>query len=159
MTAGDELTKIFIDLPNHSATGGESMWARRLDGDLYELHNSPFYAYGLNFLDVVRAVANHPEERPTVLSVERRSGRRTLRVKFPSGQTQETWTERLQELDHLGVTWEGTGDGLFALDVKEESYYQAVCDRLWEWEGNGILQYETCEARIPDGFDAAPDVG
>jgi hypothetical protein len=33
----DELTKVHVDLPNHWGTGGESLWARHLGGDLYHL--------------------------------------------------------------------------------------------------------------------------
>ena len=38
------LVKIHVDLPNHWATGGESMWATPLGFDLYRIENVPFYA-------------------------------------------------------------------------------------------------------------------
>jgi hypothetical protein len=53
MSADDELTQVHIDLPNHWAVGGEAMWARALGGNRYRIENVPFYAYGLNFYDVV----------------------------------------------------------------------------------------------------------
>jgi hypothetical protein len=28
-----------------------------------------------------------------------------------------------------------------------------VCDQLWAWEQEGLLEYETCEARVPGSFD------
>lgn len=33
-TDDDELTKVYVDLPNHWAVGGESLWARPLGDDL-----------------------------------------------------------------------------------------------------------------------------
>ena len=70
------LTKIFVDLPHHWATGGESMWALPLGADLFELRNTPFYAYDLNFLDVVKAVPASHDEKPGILAIARRGGHR-----------------------------------------------------------------------------------
>jgi hypothetical protein len=78
----DELTKAHVDLPNHWVVGGESMWARALGEDAYELQNVPFHAYDLNYLDVVEAVVASPDRKPSVIRVIRRSGHRTLRLFF-----------------------------------------------------------------------------
>ena len=72
--ASDNLTKVHIDLPNHWGTGGESMWARALAEDRYEIRNVPFYAYGLNFLDVVLANSDDPDLKPEVRRVVQASG-------------------------------------------------------------------------------------
>src|SRR5689334_3280740 len=79
MTPKFPLTKVHVDLPNHWAVGGESMWARPLGGSAYEIHNVPFYAYDLSFLDVVEAIPANPTQKPSILRVIRRSGHRTLR--------------------------------------------------------------------------------
>lgn len=152
----EELTKVLVELPNHWATSGESMWARPLGSDLYELENSPFYAYDLNYRDVVYAVADDPRHKPIVRRVERRSGRRTLRVVFLEHVSEPQRTLLLKGLDRFGVTWEGADARLFSLDIPSEPQYQAVCDQLWTWEQEGLLEYETCEARMPGSFDAAP---
>ena len=78
----EELTKVLVELPNHWATPGESMSARPLGNDLYEPENCPFHAYDLNYRDGVYAIADDPWHKPIVRRVERRSGRRTLRVVF-----------------------------------------------------------------------------
>lgn len=150
------LTKVLVQLPNHWATSGESMWARALGNDLYELENSPFHAYDLNYRDVVYAVADDPRHKPIVRRVERRSGRRTLRVVFLEHVSEPQRTLLLKGLDRFGVTWEGADARLFSLDIPGESQYQPVCDQLWAWEQEGLLEYETCEARILGSFDDAP---
>lgn len=47
----EELAKIYIDLLNHWAIGGECLWATPLGNNLYRIENVPFYAYGLSFKD------------------------------------------------------------------------------------------------------------
>jgi hypothetical protein len=43
-----DLCKLVVELGYHwSGIGGEGIWARPMGGDLYEVDNIPFYAYGL----------------------------------------------------------------------------------------------------------------
>ena len=77
-----KLVRVHVDLPHHWATSGESMWARALGNDLYELDNVPFGAYGLNYGDVVFATPDGPGLAPEIRSVVELSGHRTLRVFF-----------------------------------------------------------------------------
>ena len=156
-TDSDELTKVVVELPNHWATNGESMWARPLGNDLYELDNSPFHAYDLNYRDVVYAKADDRQRTPIVRRVERRSGHRTLRAIFFKHVNDAQRDKLLQELGRFGVTWEGADGRLFALNIPAEAEYQPVCDQLWAWEQSGLLEYETCEARVPGAFDDAPE--
>jgi hypothetical protein len=153
----DKLTKVRVELPNHWAVSGESMWARAVGGDHFELHNSPFYAYDLNYLDVVVAVADDPNHKPLIQRVARRSGHRTLRVIFKPSVRSAQRELLLKGLDRHGVTWEGATRNLFALDIPPEGGYQATCNQLWAWEQEGLLEYETCEARVLEGFDDAPE--
>lgn len=44
-----------------------------------------------------------------------------------------------------------------AIDVHPEAEYQAICDQLWQWEQEGLLEYETGEARVANSFDDKPD--
>ena len=151
-----ELTKVRVDLPNHWATGGESFWARPLGNDRYELHNVPFHAYDLNFLDVVEAVAATTDLKPEIRRVVRRSGHRTLRVIFPASTPEEDRVPLLESLGDLQASFEGANETLFALDIKPSGNYQAVRDRLDVWEKEGLLDYETCEARVEGSFDDEP---
>jgi hypothetical protein len=143
MNGDDEgLVKVFVDLDD-GPYGTESFWAKPLGNDLYELRNSPWYAFDLHFHDVVRAAAARPGEKPRIIEVARRSGHKTLRVLFPP-ETDEP--ERLQMLRHLHQ-WRGfhenCDDRLYAIDVEPDGNYGAVCDQLWEWEQAGRLVYET----------------
>jgi len=104
MSQGDDLTKIVVDLPNHWATGGESMWARPLGEDLFEVRNIPFYAYGLNFLDIVRAVEPSPDKKPVVLELVKSSRHKTLRVSFNDTIPESERPELLRRLNRTVPT-------------------------------------------------------
>ena len=152
----DRLTKVLVDLPNHWATGGESMWAVDLVGDLFELRNTPFYAYDLNFRDVVRATADSPDLKPEVREVVRRSGHRTLRVFFDEAVPADRRVSLLESLHDLLVSFEGATDAFFALDLEPEADIDRVRRQLDQWERNGWIAYETCEARVAGSFDDRP---
>jgi hypothetical protein len=99
----EKLTKVHVELPNHWATGGESMWAVDLGGDLYELRNTPFHAYGLNFGDVVKATADSPDLKPEIRKVVKRSGNQTLRIFFNQPTSPEKISGLLKSLQPLLV--------------------------------------------------------
>jgi hypothetical protein len=150
------LTKIYVDLPRHWATGGESMWALSLGDDLYEIRNTPFYAYDLNFLDVVRAVSPSPDVKPHVLAAVRRSGHETLRVFFNEPIEESRRIAILDDLSRFGVSYEGSSPRYFALDVKPGSSVAELRAHLDGLENDDVLSYETTEARAPGSFDDRP---
>jgi hypothetical protein len=151
-----DLTKVRIDLPNHWATGGESLWAKPVGVDTYEVRNTPFHAYDINFLDIVEARSTDPDLTPTVVRVVKRSGHRTLRVHFSDSGSASERVAQLESLAALMVSFEGKNDTFFAIDVAPDGDYEAVCSHLAAWEKTGILEYETCEARIEGSFDDRP---
>ena len=155
----ETLIKVHVDLPNHPLTGGEAMWAAHVETDAYELRNVPFYAYDLNYLDVVEAVAASPSLKPSIRRVVRRSGHRTLRVFY--FEAAEGWRRvpLLESLKDLGACFEGATKSLFAIDVEPGGDYEAICDRLEAWRTEGLLEYETCEARFEGTFDDLPPEG
>ncbi|HEV8589469.1 MAG TPA: DUF4265 domain-containing protein [Pyrinomonadaceae bacterium] len=154
--AEESLTKVHIDLPNHWATGGESLWALPLGNDLYEIRNTPFHAYGINWGDVVRATEDDPTLKPEVREVVRPSGNKTLRVIFDGALSQEEQDAILSSLEHLDLSWERANDHYVAIDVHPNADYHAIRDKLAEFENTGVLGYETCEARVEGSFDDSP---
>lgn len=151
------LEKVHIDLPNHWAIGGESMWAEPLGNDLYKIENIPFYAYGLNFHDVVRATADSDELKPEIRELVEPSGHRTFRVFFEKHLERSEQEEVLNSMKDLTISYERANSTYFALDMKPEGNYQVVFDRLDELEQQNILGFETCEARVEGSFDDASE--
>ncbi len=151
----DNLTKVCIDLPNHWWLKGESFWAKPLGGDLYELQNVPFCAYGLNFGDTVRAVSASPELKPEITEVVERSGNQTLRVSFCIEREQQA--PFIEHLQALGAEVERANASVVALNVPPSVDIDALLDHLDEQEELGVLHFETCEERVPGSFDDRPD--
>lgn len=100
----ENLAKLHIDLPNHWAIGGESMWATPLGNDLYRIENVPFFAYGLNFLDIVLAKSESEDLIPEICSVVTPSGHRTYRIMFDKKLNRDKQVELLASLEQKGVS-------------------------------------------------------
>jgi hypothetical protein len=138
----EQLTKIHLELLNHPSSGGESFWAKPLGNDLYELRNSPWFAYNLHFMDVVLAQAPSADKKPEIIKVVRSSGHKTLRVwflpEFPPDQREDL----LVSLNKWKGYSENADGQLYAIDVEPDGNYQAICDQLGEWEQEKKLVYE-----------------
>ncbi|WP_430907224.1 DUF4265 domain-containing protein [Maribacter sp. 2-571] len=151
------LVNIHIDLPNHWAIGGESLWATPLGNDLFRIENVPFYAYGLNFHDVVKAIPESDELIPEVRELVELSGHRTFRVFFEKSINRKKQEDVLNSMQILTISYERANDIFFSLDMQPDGNYQAVFDRLDELEKENILEFETCEAKMDGSFDDLPD--
>ena len=137
MDSTEDLTKVHIDLGD---SGGEAMWAKPLGGDLYELRNIPFHAYELNFLDVVRAIEHSPDLKPSIESIVRRSGHRTIWITFKESVGRETGVALATELNEWRGYFEGKDGRYFAIDVEPEGSYESVRARIEEWWEAGLLE-------------------
>ncbi|WP_394390150.1 DUF4265 domain-containing protein [Shewanella woodyi] len=155
--SNEELEKVHIDLPNHWAIGGESFWATPLGNDLYRIENVPFFAYGLNFLDVVLATADSDKLKPEIRKVVNISGHRTYRIIFKNETKREKQVELLETLEQYEASYERADAINVAVDIKPSGDHIAVYDQLDEYEQAGFLSFETCEARIEGSFDDIPD--
>jgi hypothetical protein len=156
MDKDEKRTKVHVSF---GEGGGESMWAREIEGDLFALKNLPFFAFGLNFDDVVHA----PEdgEIREVRAVIRPSGHRTLRVVFHAHLTVDEQVVHLDTLKDLGGSFERATDRMVAIDVPPGAAYDAMVALLTKLETDDALVFETCEARNAEGFGdlAERDVG
>jgi hypothetical protein len=144
----NRLTKIVVELPNHWAgRGTETLWARKVEADLFVIESIPFFAYGLDYRDVVRA-------DPVVREIVRPSGHTTLRVVFRRDDEPRAGRRGLlAELSPFKVSFESWDDAFFALDVAPDGDVDAVIDLLSRLEKRDVLGFETCEARVRGSFD------
>jgi hypothetical protein len=147
MDKDQKLTKVHVSF----AGGGESMWAREIEGDLFSIKNLPFFVFGLNFDDVVHAPQAGPLRE--VRAVVRRSGHRTLRVVFHAYLTREEQQVQLNVLNDFGGSFERGTDRLVAIDFPPGAAYDAMVALLTRLETDDKLVFETCETRNAEGFD------
>lgn len=135
------------------------MWAEELGSDLFRIRNVPFFAYGLNFHDVVRATADSPDLKPEIREVVESSGHKTLRILFPKSVGRDEQVKLLDSLKEHEAYYERATATHVAIDVEPEGSYNDVYDQLQEWEEAGLLSFETCEARVEGSFDDLLDEG
>ena len=84
----------------------------------YKLDNSPFYAYGVSWEDVVSAPFESEEGFPTFKRVVSKSGNRTVRVIFETPfETGKESDRVLQGLVALGCSYEGANRKYVSVNV------------------------------------------
>jgi hypothetical protein len=142
--SGEELEKVLIELPadHWSGKGGERVWAKRLEESLYEVRNTPWYAYEVNWGDVVRCEGISSAGLPIVVDVVREGGHRTLRVFFEEIGA-DSRESILAEINRLGATYENGDDTIYSLDLEPDRPLEPLLDFLASEEEAGHLAWET----------------
>lgn len=146
MTRPDDsaLVKIAFELGKDTLRPGETetMWAEPLGGDRYRLMNSPFYALGFSFLDVVIAEAQ-AEGLPVVRRPVIRSGHSTYHLFVAEGmETNEQVRSYLDRLLGLSCALERATPQLAAVDVPPEADIRKVYDLLLAGEEAKVWNFQ-----------------
>lgn len=119
----------------------ETLWATPIDGALYRLENSPFFAYGVSWQDVVEAKRASESDLLQFVRRVRKSGNRTLRVVFEnSGLNEPSAQDVLQRLTEMGCSYEGMQPRLVSVNIPPEAdlsavtrFLASVSDLQWEY--------------------------
>lgn len=152
MTNTDSLAKILFCVPADDGTDDiETLWAKPVGDDHYELANSPFYAYGVSWQDTVLAPFDAAEEMPLFERVVIKSGHRTVRVIFDERARKRGRSDRvLQALVRLGCTYEGADPSFFSVDVPPGVELEKVCELLIENDVDWEYADPTYDSLYPD---------
>jgi hypothetical protein len=131
---------IRADLSPHGlADSFEQLWTYTDDQRAFQLCCIPFFTYGLALGDVVRW------DQPTSsVAVEKKSGRRVIRVAFTDRDQAEAKHADLHgQFVHAGCLVEFSSDGYAAIDIANPEQAQAITGLLaaqaerstltWEW--------------------------
>lgn len=122
----DGLVKVII----RTGDKVETLWAEPLGRGLFRLDNSPFFAYGVSWLDVVRA-------KPTpdapgfydYVKVVRSSGHRMIRLTVRDGQKRVSLA-LLKKLTSMGCTYEGMSPAYITVDIPPRVKFDPVIAML-----------------------------
>ena len=111
----------------------ETLWAFDLGGDHYRLDNTPWYAYGISWHDVVEALPNDSGQLQFVKVVSK-SGNRTVRI-----ASQVSFTDELLEsIVSLGATYEGSNRRYIGINIPPSLDLRVVTaffsERAIRWE-------------------------
>jgi Domain of unknown function (DUF4265) len=140
-----ELVKVLFELDPADWHGesGENLWAKPLADteEVFEIENSPFFAKGVSYLDLVRAVERDGQYR--FAGSVALSGHSTYRLIIGKHQEAfETWWKRLHELNCSFESGDFQGQRLLAVDVPASTDIFAVYKILEEGKKREIWLFE-----------------
>ena len=124
----------------------ETLWAERVGPDLYRLDNSPFWAYGVSWQDIVEA---HPDTagQLRMTRVVEKGGHRTVRVFLDASPEQSAEARALLNgVSALGTTHEGMTARYIVIDIPPGVELMAVAAYL---TSRGV-QWEHADPRYED---------
>jgi hypothetical protein len=143
--SGELLEKILVGLePDHWSGGSaERLWAKPRSDGLFEIRNTPWHAYDINWGDVVRCEGLSEAGLPIVVEIIEVSGHQTLRLFFSAQTTPEERGRVLTRLNSLGATYENADDTLYSLDLEPNVTSEPILDLLAVEAEGGVLSWET----------------
>jgi Domain of unknown function (DUF4265) len=133
----------------------ETLWADPVGPDRYRLDNSPFWAYGLSWQDVIEA---HPDENGQLACtrVIEKAGHRTVRVIFSPGMDVDSSAKAVMDVVvQLGCTYEGRHPGYLAIDIPPGIDLMKVAGYLTEHQ----VQWEHADPRYSELYPDEPGEG
>src|SRR5580704_1656618 len=133
----EHMVKVRFDDPGGHTT--ETLWARQVEPNRYQLDNSPFFAYGVSWQDIVEAQVGSDGVLEFVRCVKK-SGNRTVRVIFQDFRSADPEAAKvLTGVCDLGCTYEGMQPRLVSMNVPPKVNLRHVTDFLQRQSG---LQWE-----------------
>ena len=131
----EEMVKVRLRGPSPDEV--ETLWATPVGADQYRLENSPFFAYGVSWEDVVEAHLD--DDYLEFTRCTSKSGNRTIRMIGDFSQENETAQEFLKELVDLGCSYEGMNYRMISINIPPVVDLERVTDFLskpdWiKWE-------------------------
>lgn len=137
MSEWDErMSKVLFQIEEDKA---ESLWAISLGQNLYRLENSPWWAHGVSWKDIIEAVPDEADGLPVFRRVVEKSGNRTLRLLLdpPAAQFPNS-RGILDKVVELGCSYEGSNRKFSAINIPATIELRRICDFLTEsdnqWE-------------------------
>lgn len=128
MTDTTGMVKVGLHAPDDEF---ETMWATQVGPDRYRLENSPFYAYGVSWLDIVEARPADASGFPIVQRAVEKSGHRTLRLILLPGVKEAPHQQQvLDDLVRMGCTYEGYNPRYFSIDIAPGIALEPVVEYL-----------------------------
>lgn len=120
--------------------GWERLWAKELAPSRYQLRNSPYYAYGVSYEDIVSAVRDDAGEL-VYAGVTLRGGHSTYRIMLKCERTSREFEQQWARLQNIGCTYESR-DKLLAVDVPPKADIFGAYKLLQEGEQVGLWTFE-----------------
>jgi hypothetical protein len=135
----EEMVKIRLRGPDPAEV--ETLWATPVGENQYRLDNSPFYAYGVSWEDVVEASLDEDNSLEFTRRVIK-SGNRTVRAILDFSGDPVRTQDFLKELTDIQCSYEGKNSTLISINVPPAVDLEKVTDFLTEQAG---IKWEYCD--------------
>ncbi|MES2743112.1 MAG: DUF4265 domain-containing protein [Pseudomonadota bacterium] len=137
--------KLNIQLPKNAWHGFdcESVWAEVVESGVMCILNSPFFAKGISYKDLV-SIKIGPEVM-WVDSIIKKSGHSTYRILLDKAISEFEFGSRWVDLAKLGCTYESFIDGsmrMYAVDIPPTVDVSKVYILLKSGERNGVWDFD-----------------
>lgn len=151
--SADKVVKVRFQGPDSGDS--ETLWASPLgDDDLYRLENSPFFAYGVSWQDVIEARPSE-DQRLEYIRCVGKSGNRTVRVIFEEFRAKDEPARIiLTRVAALGCSYEGMQPRLVSVNVPPGVNLQAVIEFLSRQSG---IQWEYADPTYDQLAETRPN--
>jgi len=130
VTANTPTAKVALRGPDGEV---ETLWAYDLGGGRFRLDNTPWYAYGVSWQDIVQAAPDQDGQLQFEKVVEK-SGNRTVRITADQPFTDE-WLKRIVE---LSASYEGSNRRYLGINIPPGVDLESITSFLTEqnvrWE-------------------------
>lgn len=134
---------IRVEPADWHSVGSETLWATQMGPDTYRLENSPFYAKGFSYLDIVLPEFDPEVGFPVVQRVLQSSGRSTYAVWTVDGVDSNGGFARFwQPIEELGCTFEGACSKLLSVDVPASTDVAEAFRLLQKGEDAGVWYFQ-----------------
>ena len=125
-----EQTESFVKIKFVDQGDVETLWAVALGDNLFRLDNSPFYAYGVSWQDVVEA-REESEGFYEFVRVVEKSGNRTVRIIFQQFSGNHAQGKQiLNDIKNLGCSFEGVNSKLISINIPSAADFDVVINYL-----------------------------
>ncbi len=144
-----EQTENFVKVKFVEGEDIETLWAVALGNNLFRLDNSPFYVYGVSWLDIIEA-REIAEGFYEFVRVVEKSGNRTVRIIFQQFTgNDEQGKQILSDITNLGCSYEGANSKFIVITIPSIVSFESVVNYLSNQEG---LNCEYADPSYDDSF-------
>jgi hypothetical protein len=124
MTAVDTSRMTKVRMCGSRPQDSETLWATPIGSNFYRLENSPFFAYGVSWMDIVEALKSDASNMLEFVQCVRKSGNRTIRIIFETSRLSESPTrEILHEIKKWDAATKGCNQDWFLLIFHQRSIW------------------------------------
>jgi hypothetical protein len=155
----ETLVKVFFELDSSDwhGHGSETLWATPVPNSEwrhFEIRNSPFFATGINHLDVVAARPTDNDRVVYFTAVTKRGGHSTYMILMQPGDSRVAAYWKM--LKEMGCSYESMQIGLsigrrllYSVDVPPTADGHEVYDMLERGHDDGVWIFQTGDSNIP----------